>query len=81
MTFDPSSALLFQPWSFGTLELRNRVVMAPMTRRRSAIDGIPTDAMTAYYARRAENEVGLIISEGIHIDATHGILRQDHVRA
>ena len=54
---------LFQPINLGPLSLRNRIVMAPMTRTFSP-GGIPNDLVVAYYARRAENEVGLIITEG-----------------
>ncbi len=54
---------LFQPLELGTLKLRNRVVMAPMTRTFSP-DGIPNDLVVAYYERRAKNDVGLIITEG-----------------
>jgi 2,4-dienoyl-CoA reductase-like NADH-dependent reductase (Old Yellow Enzyme family) len=45
------------------MELKNRVVMAPMTRSRSP-GGFPNDDNVAYYARRAAAEVGLILSEG-----------------
>jgi 2,4-dienoyl-CoA reductase-like NADH-dependent reductase (Old Yellow Enzyme family) len=62
---------LFQPWRHGTLSLRNRVVMAPMTRRKAEEDGVPTEAMVSYYERRALGEVGLIISEGTAIDGVH----------
>ena len=62
---------LFEPWSHGSLRLRNRVVMAPMTRRKAADDGIPTEAMVRYYERRAAEEVGLIVSEGVAIDSLH----------
>ncbi|SDM26208.1 2,4-dienoyl-CoA reductase [Pedobacter antarcticus] len=41
--------------------------MAPMTRSFSP-DGIPTDAVATYYQKRAEGEVGLILSEGTVID-------------
>ena len=41
--------------------------MAPMTRSFSP-DGIPTDQVAAYYQKRAEGEVGLILSEGTVID-------------
>ncbi|MCA9727810.1 MAG: 12-oxophytodienoate reductase [Candidatus Eisenbacteria bacterium] len=68
---DRTRSLLFQPWSHGTLRLRNRVVMAPMTRRKAAPDGILTDAIVAYYERRAQNDVGLIVSEGISVDSLH----------
>jgi len=58
-----SQSPLFQPIKLGPLHLRNRVVMAPMTRTFSP-EGIPNDLVVAYYARRAKNEVGLIITEG-----------------
>ncbi len=58
-----SESNLFQPVKLGSLELRNRVVMAPMTRTFSP-DGIPNELVAAYYKRRAENDVGLIITEG-----------------
>ncbi|MCP4251415.1 MAG: alkene reductase [bacterium] len=44
------------------LRLSNRVVMAPMTRCLADDDLVPTEAMAAYYARRAD--AGLIVSEG-----------------
>lgn len=54
---------LFQPFQIRGLSLKNRIVMAPMTRSRSP-GGIPTDQNVAYYTRRAAAEVGLILSEG-----------------
>lgn len=57
------STALFQPIQLGSLTLQNRIVMAPMTRTFSP-NNIPNDMNVAYYARRAENEVGLIITEG-----------------
>lgn len=54
---------LFTPVTLGALELRNRIVMAPMTRSRAGVDGMPTDIMVDYYRQRAG--AGLIISEGI----------------
>jgi 2,4-dienoyl-CoA reductase-like NADH-dependent reductase (Old Yellow Enzyme family) len=45
------------------LTLRNRVVMAPMTREH-APRGVPTQAMQSYYQRRAAGGTALIISEG-----------------
>ncbi len=58
-----STDVLFQPFSFKSLQLPNRVVMAPMTRSFSP-QGTPTEDVAAYYARRAAAEVGLIITEG-----------------
>lgn len=58
---------LFRPFRLGTLELENRIVMAPMTRA-FAPDGIVNKANAAYYRRRAQGGVGLILSEGTVID-------------
>lgn len=58
-----TTSSLFQPITLGPLELPNRIVMAPMTRTFSP-GNVPNDLNVAYYARRAENEVGLIITEG-----------------
>ncbi len=55
--------ILFQPFAFKGLQLRNRFVMAPLTRSFSP-GGVVTAQVAAYYRRRAEGEVGLIISEG-----------------
>lgn len=54
---------LFQPMPFGKGELKNRIVMAPMTRQHSP-GGVPGDNVVEYYRRRAEGGVGLIITEG-----------------
>ncbi|GHD49605.1 2,4-dienoyl-CoA reductase [Marinobacter persicus] len=54
---------LFQPFDLGRLHLRNRVAMAPMTRNFSP-RGIPGEDVVAYYRRRAEAGIGLIITEG-----------------
>lgn len=58
---------LFRPFSLKTLNIRNRIVMAPMTRSFSP-NGVPTPDVAAYYRKRAEGEVGLILSEGTVID-------------
>lgn len=54
---------LFEPITLGPLSLKNRIVMAPMTRTFCP-GNVPNDLVVAYYARRAQNEVGLIITEG-----------------
>lgn len=53
---------LFRPFEYGTLKLRNRIVMPAMTRHRSP-DNIPGDDVRDYYARRAQS-IGMVISEG-----------------
>jgi len=52
---------LFAAFKAGSLDLKNRIVMAPLTRCR-AIDNIPNDLMATYYKQRAT--AGLIITEG-----------------
>ena len=59
--------ILYQPITIGNLKLSNRIAMAPMTRGFSP-NGIPGDDVVGYYKRRAENEVGLIITEGTLIN-------------
>ena len=54
---------LFQEFSIGSLTLKNRVVMAPMTRSMSP-NNVPGDDVAEYYRRRAAGDVGLIITEG-----------------
>lgn len=54
---------LFEPFHCKSLDLPNRVVMAPMTRNFSP-GNVPGDNVAAYYRRRAEGGTGLIITEG-----------------
>lgn len=63
----PSVDALFQPFRVKSLALKNRIVMAPMTRAFSP-GGVPGENVAAYYRRRAEGEVGLILSEGTVVD-------------
>lgn len=49
----------------GDLKLRNRVIMAPLTRLRGTGDHVPTPLMVEYYTQRAG--AGLILSEGIPV--------------
>src|SRR3546814_20029891 len=64
-----SVAPLFKPFTINGLELANRVVMAPMTRSQSP-NGFPGENVAGYYRRRAENETGLIITDGTTVDDT-----------
>jgi len=80
----------FSPVKIGPLELKNRLVMAPLTRQVAELDGTPTAEMAAYYARRARGGIGMIISEGTYeIDelgckaylSQPGIATDKHVKA
>ena len=63
----PVSDVLFQPLQIKSLTLKNRIVMAPMTREM-APNGVPGDDMARYYRRRAAGGAGLIVTEGIAPD-------------
>ena len=56
---------LFTPLSIGPYELRNRIVMAPLTRNRAGAGDAPTAMNAAYYRQRAS--AGMIITEGSQI--------------
>jgi 2,4-dienoyl-CoA reductase-like NADH-dependent reductase (Old Yellow Enzyme family) len=62
----PTDAL-FRPFTVGSLDLPNRIVMAPMTRAFAA-GGVPGAIQETYYRRRAAGGVGLILSEGTVVD-------------
>ncbi len=73
------SSPLFQPLQLGSLEIPNRIIMAPLTRCRASEGRIPNALMGKYYAQRAT--AGLIISEatsvtprGVGYPDTPGIL-------
>ena len=53
---------LLQPLQLGGLSLRNRIVMAPMTRSRALPGDVPGDLAVAYYGARAA--AGMIVTEG-----------------
>lgn len=55
------SDILFSPFKLGPIELKNRIVMSPMTRSRS-IGNVPGELVAKYYAQRAD--AGLIVTEG-----------------
>jgi 2,4-dienoyl-CoA reductase-like NADH-dependent reductase (Old Yellow Enzyme family) len=58
---------LFEPIQAGDLYLRNRIVMAPLTRCRASAERVPNALMAQYYQQRAE--AGLIISEATSVSS------------
>ncbi len=54
--------MLFESFSFRSLQLANRIVMAPLTRSRATPEHTPNALMATYYGQRAA--AGLIIAEG-----------------
>lgn len=62
---------LFSPVKLGALALKNRIVMAPLTRNRAGEGGVPQPINAMYYEQRAS--AGLIITEATPISAmAHG---------
>jgi N-ethylmaleimide reductase len=75
---------LFTPVTIGGVELKNRIVMAPMTRSRAGEGLAPTDLTVTYYEQRAS--AGLIVTEatqvsprGIGYVSTPGIYTDEQV--
>jgi len=56
---------LFDPLQAGAFNLRNRIVMAPLTRQRAGEERVPNALMAKYYADRAA--AGLILSEATSV--------------
>jgi N-ethylmaleimide reductase len=56
---------LFSPVKLGSIAISNRMVMAPLTRNRSSMEGVPQDINVTYYEQRAT--AGLIITEATPI--------------
>lgn len=81
-----SASILFTTHQLNKLfTLKNRIVMAPMTRVSATAELVPTAAMADYYARRAD--AGLIVTEGTVIsndargyDFVPGIFTQDQIK-
>ena len=64
---EPAASPVLLPVTIGDLHLKNRIVMAPLTRSRSDDAGVPPDFAADYYAQRAG--AGLIVSEATNISA------------
>ena len=81
-----TSSPILQPVTIGDLTLKNRIVMAPLTRSLSSTAGVPPDFAADYYGQRAS--AGLIVSEATIISPqavgyayTPGIWSDDQVAA
>src|SRR6478672_3309933 len=62
----PNTSKLLSPFRLGRLELKTRMVMAPMTRSRALVDGnVPNPLAAPYYAQRVS--AGLIITEATQV--------------
>lgn len=67
---------LFSPIKIGTMEVRNRIAMAPMSTGWAPDDGTVPQQMIDYWETRAKGGVGLIIFEVVTIDASFPYIMQ-----
>ena len=82
-----SFSQLFSETKISTLKLKNRLVVAPMTRVSATPNGIPTEIMREHYEDYAKGGWGLIITEGTYIDEQYsqgyrnqpGIANKQHI--
>ena len=77
---------LLKPLKMGSLELKNRLIMAPLTRMRAIENDVPNTLAQTYYSQRAS--AGLIISEATQVSplgkgypATPGIYSSEQTAA
>jgi N-ethylmaleimide reductase len=79
-----ASTKLFEPYKLGPLQLKNRIVMAPLTRNRAGPGNVPGPLAVTYYGQRASS--GLIVSEATQVvpegqgyQATPGIHSKEQI--
>ena len=60
---------LFDPVRFGELEIRNRIMMSPMSQRAAGEDGCATDWHLVHYGSRAVGGCGLLMIEDTAVQA------------
>lgn len=85
-----SNNLLFSPIKVGNIELKHRVVLAPLTRVRATMGGhVPmVDLVAEYYSQRANTPGTLLITEATYValkgagrDGTPGIWNEEQIEA
>lgn len=70
------TASLFQPLQIGSMTVKNRIVMAPMTTDYGNEDQTPSERLMAYLEARAAGGVGLITMEVCTVDVAHRYLQR-----
>lgn len=85
LTAKMASSSLLSSFNLHGLQLKNRVVLAPLTRARAGTSRVPNDYMRQYYEQRAN--AGLIISEATAISkqaygwyGAPGLYTQEHAQ-
>lgn len=65
---NPSDPQIVSSFDIGSLTVRNRLAVAPMTRVSATQTGSATHTMARYYERFAKGGFGLVITEGMYTD-------------
>ena len=79
---------LSKPFTLGDLTLKNRNIMASLTRNRNVPTNVPNDTVQEYYVQRARGGASLILSEGTLVSQqgtewphAPGIWNDEHIAA
>jgi len=70
---DAAPPLALTPFGLAGLELKNRVVVAPMSRVSATSDGVPTPRMATYYRTFAQGGFALVVTEGTYTDGAYSL--------
>lgn len=89
MDISNTYTMLFSESRIGKLTLKNRLIVAPMTRISATENGLTNDRMKRYYKRYAEGGFSLVITEGLYTNTGHsqgypnqpGIATPEHVES
>lgn len=71
----PANSLLFQPGRMGTLELKNRLLLSPMSTLFAEDDGSFGDTLIDWYRRRAEGGVGMVVVEAAQVGTSVDVFK------
>lgn len=71
---------MFESAFMGTLEVKNRIVMAPMATRLASEVGEVTQRLIDYYVERAKGGAGTIITEAVCLDYPLGALSPNNIK-
>ena len=72
--------MLFQPITIGKLNIKNRLVMAPMATTYANLDGSVSDRLLRYYEERARGGVGIVTVEGASVHSPYGDVKPVQLR-
>lgn len=75
------NSALFKKGRIGSMTVKNRIVLPPMTVNFTGLNGEVTEKVLKYYEARAKGGYGMIITEAIRVNEEHGVLLPRQLRA